>query len=94
MKGHKYQFTIEHLEDNKGNAIAASPLSFELRNNEDLFHIVSQMKGKLELSDDEATEFAIGLKLFGQVLINHRNHPTFKALKPHFTEFMKAVKNN
>ena len=44
MKGNLYKFTIEHLEDSKGNNIEANPLVFETKNHDDIFKIVEKMQ--------------------------------------------------
>lgn len=49
MKGHLYKYTVEHLEDPKGNRIELDPLVFEARNHDDIFNIIEAMKGKISL---------------------------------------------
>jgi hypothetical protein len=92
MKGHLYRLTLEHLEDPKGNPVEKPPLSFEVRNHDDLYDIVEKVKAKGLFDANEATAFAIGLKLFREVMLHHRNAEVFKELDPHFGEFMKAFK--
>ena len=53
MKGHIYKFTIEHVEDSKGNTINTAPLTFTTQNHDDLFKVVEKMKEKLELDENE-----------------------------------------
>jgi hypothetical protein len=92
MKGHLYRLTLEHLEDNKGNAIDRTPLKFDVKNHDDLYAIVEKVKAKGLFDDNDATAFAIGLKLFREVMLNNRGNEVFKELDPHFSEFMKAFK--
>ncbi|MBY5921101.1 DUF3861 domain-containing protein [Ferrimonas balearica] len=92
MKGHLYQFTVEHQEDAKGQAVQQAPLEFQVRNHDDLFHIIERLEGKLGLDQQDTVAFAVGLKLFGEVMMKNRNVELFKAFKPHFTEFMKQLK--
>ncbi|MFC3071568.1 DUF3861 domain-containing protein [Shinella pollutisoli] len=92
MKGNLYRITIDQLEDAKGNSVRDSSLSFDLRNHDDIFVVVQRMKDKALFSEDEATALAIGLKLFGEVMLAHRSHELFKPLLPHFGEFMKELK--
>ncbi len=92
MKGHLYQFTVEHLEDPRGQAIDSAPLEFKVRNHDDIFKIVEALKARMPLDETDATAFAIGIKLFGEVMLKNRDNPLFKEFKPQFTEFMKALK--
>jgi hypothetical protein len=92
MKGHLYRVTLEHLEDAKGNPVAKAPLQFEVKNHDDLFDIVERVKAKQLFDDNEATACGLGLKLFREVMLQHRDSEVFKLLEPHFGEFMKAFK--
>ena len=92
MKEHRYRVTIEHLEDAQSNPVHQIPLVFEARNHDNLFTIVERVKAQEEFTEDEATAFAIGLKLFGEVMLQHRDKDLFQPLLPHFGEFMKKLK--
>jgi hypothetical protein len=92
MKGHLYRITLEHLEDAKGNPVEKTPLQFEVKNHDDLYSIVEKVKAKGLFEENEAAAFAIGLKLFREVMLHNRDSAVFKELDPHFSEFMKAFK--
>ena len=92
MKGHLYRLTLEHLEDPKGNPVDKPPMQFEVKNHDDLYDIVEKVQNKGLFDADEATALAIGLKLFREVMLHHRDNAVFKELDPHFSEFMKAFK--
>lgn len=92
MKSHLYRVTIEHLEDSKGNATESIPLIFETRHHEDIFKIVETMKGKVDFDEADAMAFAVGLKLFSGVLLKNKDDALFEQFKPHFADFMKALK--
>jgi hypothetical protein len=92
MKGHLYRITVEHLEDAKGNVVQAAPLTFETRNHDDLFPIVARMRVRGLFDTAEAASLAIGLKLFGEVMLRNRQHELFAPLQPHFAEFIKRLK--
>ena len=94
MKGHLYRVTVEHLEDAKGNAVEAEPLTFQARNHDDLFPIVARMKTRETFEADEAAALAIGLKLFGEVMLKHRENELFAPLRPHYVEFIKRLKKS
>lgn len=93
MKGHRYRLTLEYLEDAKGQPEERPPLQLEVRNHDDLYAIVERVKAKgLFADDDEAAAFALGLKLFREVMLQYRKHELFQPLDAQFSEFMKAFK--
>ncbi len=68
------------------------PLIFETRNHEDIFKITEMMKGKLNLNEADTAAFAVGLKLFSEVMLKNKDNELFSRFKPHFTNFMKELK--
>lgn len=44
-------------------------------------------------TDNQAVEFAIGLKMFSEVMLKNRNHELFTDFRPAFGEFMKKLKS-
>lgn len=92
MKGHLYRLTLEHLEDARGNPVSKPPMQIEVKNHDDLYAIVEKVRSKALFDDSEAAAFAIGLKLFREVMLHHRGSEVFKELDPHFSEFMKTFK--
>jgi hypothetical protein len=92
MKQHRYRVTVEHLQDPGGNPVARDPLRFEVGNHDDIFAIVERMRGRGDFDPATATAFAVGLKLFSETLLEHRDHPLFAQFQPHFKQFMKHLK--
>jgi polyhydroxyalkanoate synthesis regulator protein len=92
-RAHKYKLRLEYLKNAKGEAISAAPLELTFENHDDIFSIIERQKAKGLFGDNnQATEFAIGLKLFSEVMIKHRKDPLFEELAPAFGEFMKKLK--
>ena len=50
------------------------------------------MRRRGDFDPDTAAALAIGLKLFGEVMLTHKEHPLFAELAPHFGAFMKRLK--
>lgn len=88
---HNYRVTVERLEGDVPSA-ADEALIFQTTNHDDLFKILSAVRQKQLLPDDEAAEFTVGLKLFTEVLMRHRADTPFKELFPHIGSFMKSLK--
>lgn len=93
MKQHQYHVTVQHLKDAKGQASTYTErLEFYTGNHDDIFEIVERLK-KAELFDDQTTKsFAVGLKLFSEVMLEHRDNPLFEDFVPQFGQFMKTLK--
>jgi hypothetical protein len=88
-----YRITLEQLELASGEKISQEPIKIDFDNHDEVFGIIEQMK-KIDPFNDvnQSVEFAIGLKMFSEVMIKNRNHPLFKELFPAFSLFMKKLK--
>jgi hypothetical protein len=92
MKGHLYRITVEKLEDQHGHPADLEPIIFEARNNDNLATIVQYVQQRELFAGDEAKAFAVGLKLFGKVMLNNRDTELFRDFVPHFMAFMGKLK--
>lgn len=94
MKQHRYRITVEHLADKDGQPPATpASLTFEALNHDEIIGIAQRMQGRGDFDQQTATNLAIGLKLFGEVMLMNREHPLFTELSPHFGDFMKRLKS-
>jgi hypothetical protein len=93
MKQHQYEITVKHIADAQGQpSTYTEALQFTAYNHDDLFKVLEHIQ-KGNLLDDEKTKaFAIGLKLFGETLLENKHQPLFKDFLPQFIEFMKSMK--
>ena len=93
MKQHTYEVTLKHIADAQGNpSTYADTLSFNSYNHDDIFKVLQMIKNSQILDDEAAKPVAVGLKLFSEVMLEHKNLPLFKDFMPHFGQFMKALK--
>lgn len=93
MAQHRYRVTLEHLADTQGESLPpGKSLQFEVENHDDIFSIVERLRGRGDFSEDTATAFGVGLKLFSEVMLKDRQNPLFQSFEPHFMQFMKALK--
>ena len=68
-------------------------MELEFTNHDDIFNIIERLESRqLFAEPGQHTEFAIGLKLFSEVLLTHREHPLFAEFRPAFGEFIKRLK--
>lgn len=58
----------------------ADPLQFEVENHDDIVSIAHRMNGRFDLGEESSKAFAIGLKLFGEVLLKNRNREPFSLI--------------
>lgn len=93
MKQHRYRITVEHLALPDGSPPPqAEALRFETGNHDDMLAIVARMRQRGDLPEADATAFAVGLKLFSEVMLQHRGLPLFADFAPHFKAFMQQLK--
>jgi hypothetical protein len=91
-KNNVYKIRLEEVLL-KDNTPAQKSIEFEFENHDDIFNIIDKMQ-EMDIFGDkgQAVEFALGVKLFSEVLLNHRENPLFDELKPAFATFMKKLK--
>ncbi|MEE1899744.1 DUF3861 domain-containing protein [Flavobacterium rakeshii] len=92
-KYNHYKVTLEHTHNPKGDELQEA-VSVEFDNHDNIFNIIKILQEKnLFSSDSETAEFAIGLKMFGEVMLRNRENPLFSELSPAFKEFMMKLKS-
>lgn len=90
----KYRLTLEQVSLAKEEAPLQSPLNLEFENHDEIFSIIEKINAKnLFIDAPEGTEFALGLKLFSEVMIKNRKNPLFDEFSPAFAAFMKRLKS-
>lgn len=92
-RNNSYQLNLKEIQLKDGSE-GRRNLSFEFDIHDDLFNIFEVIQSK-KIFDDEntATEFALGLKLFTEVMLKNKQHPLFEELRPAILEFMKKLKS-
>ena len=90
----KYKLKLELLATAKVDDTIYTPIELEFDNHDNIFTIVERMKQRnLFQTENQAIEFAIGLKMFSEVMLKNRENPLFSEFKPAFSEFMKKLKS-
>ena len=92
MKQHRYRVTLEHLSEPTDAPSTHKTLQFEVGNHDDIFAVVERLRGRGDFGHDAAAALAVGLKLFGQVMLEEQTNPLFSTFKPHFLQFMRKLK--
>ncbi|WP_022825023.1 DUF3861 domain-containing protein [Hymenobacter norwichensis] len=93
-RAHHYRLRLEHLAPASPEQPIHAPLTLDFDNHDDILQIVERMEARqLFATPGQASEFAIGLKLFSEVLLKNREHPLFTEFRPAFSAFMKKLKS-
>jgi hypothetical protein len=93
MNSYRYRITVEMLNGAKGEPVERRALSFEVTNHDDLLQIASRMRKGLPYAAETAASLAIGLKLFSEVTLVHREDALFARIRPAIGEFIRELKS-
>lgn len=91
MKTRHFRIRVDAI-DADGTALDTPPLIFQAQNHDDLLAIAARLRAGTALAEDEANALAIGLKLFGGVLLAHRREPLFASIQPSMQAFIGQLK--
>lgn len=101
MSAHTYRITLEYLGGRAEGEHAPAPLSFTASNHDNLFDIITRVQNSGAYDPDTAAALALGMKLFSEVMLQHRKDPMFepiaeayRAFIGQFKERMKAADSN
>lgn len=85
MSNHKFRITVESVADADENPVN-TPLIFTVENHDDIIALAERG------DDDRARAFLVGLKLFGETMLQDRDNPLYAEIQPAFGTFMKKLK--
>lgn len=88
---HTYRVTLERLDAPTSADVRS--LSFEVGNHDEILGLIDRVAARGAVPAAEAAEFTVGLKLFSEVMLRHRQDTLFAELLPHFGVFMKRLKS-
>ena len=93
-RAYKYRLRLEQVAGIQPDSPKYKPLELDFENHDDIFSIIERLRER-NLFDEpgQSTEFAIGLKLFSEVMLKNRQHPLFEELAPAFKAFMQRLKS-
>jgi hypothetical protein len=90
----KYKLKLELLATAKVDETIYPPIELEFDNHDNIFAIIERMKQRnIFHTENQAIEFAIGLKMFSEVMLKNRENELFSEFRPAFSEFMKKLKS-
>ncbi|PWV53323.1 DUF3861 family protein [Chitinophaga sp. S165] len=89
----EYHLTLTRVREANGQAGESESIHLDIKLHDEIYEIIDRVNGKNIFSEQAtASEFAIGLKLFGEIIIKYRHTPLFNDFLPHFKSFMKKLK--
>lgn len=86
----RYSISLTALDGRPESESAA--ITFEAQNHDDIFAIIDRLDQARLLPEGETAEFALGLKLFSEVVLRHRREPLFAEMSAAMGTFMKHLK--
>lgn len=90
-KTNEYLISVE-LSSAIATANTPQKLTFKARSHDDVFAIVDKAKIRTGLNDDDAAALAIGLKLFGTIVLENRQNPLFSEIGLALHAFINKLK--
>jgi hypothetical protein len=92
VKYNHYKITLEHTYNPKGDELQL-PVSVEFDNHDNIFDIIKVLQERNLFNDaNQSTDFAIGLKMFSEVMLRNKDNALFDELLPEFKKFMQKLK--
>lgn len=93
-KSNKYKLKLELLELLRPDDKTYEPIEIEFGNHDNIFTIIERMKQRDRFkTEQDSVEFAIGLKLFSEVMLKNKDNPLFEEFRPAFGGLMKKIKS-
>jgi len=92
MNSYRYRITVEKLADAKGQPVHGESLSFYATNHDDILAIVNRLQTRLPFDAGTSASLGVGLKLFSEVALTHRDNPMFAEIHPALSEFIQFLK--
>ncbi|QNF32860.1 DUF3861 domain-containing protein [Adhaeribacter swui] len=93
-KTYKYHLVLTLQQYANGQTEPPKALALNFDNHDEIFGIIERLREKDPFNNPaQAAEFALGLKLFSEVMLKNRDHALFEELRPAFGNFMKRLKS-
>ena len=90
---HEYLITVTENVVENDHSIGEKAIDIHFSSHDDLLEIIDKLSQKKLFGENDCKMFAVGLKMFASVMLDHRKHPLFADFAPHFGEFMKRLKS-
>jgi len=93
-KYNHYKITLKHTFSPKEEDLNPAVV-LEFDNHDEIFSIIKRLQEKNHFDDtDQSTQFAIGLKMFSEVMLKNKDNNLFSEFLPEFKNFMNKLKSS
>jgi hypothetical protein len=92
MSAHQYRITLEYLGGKHAGPESHPPIVFETGNHDDIFRIVKSVQAAQLFDRDTAAALVLGMKLFSEVMLQHKNDPMFAPMLAAYLEYIGPFK--
>ena len=88
MQAHPYRISVAKLANNTEQHL----MTFDVENHDEIEKVLAHLQKKLPISSAEQQAFAVGLKLFSEVILQHRHEAPFQQWFGDIGQFMRSIK--
>ena len=88
MSTHQYRVSVEKIEATANRHL----MTFAVSNHDDIEKVLQHLQRKLPIGAAEQQAFAVGLKLFAEVVLQHRHEAPFDELFGSIGSLMRTIK--
>lgn len=93
-KYNHYKVTLEHTYSPADDDLHRR-VEVVFDNHDNLFDVIDKVQDRDHFGDmGQSTEFAIGLKMFSEVMLKNKDNALFEEFLPAFKDFMKKLKSS
>jgi hypothetical protein len=92
MSAHQYRITLEYLGGRHAGPELHAPLRFEVGNHDDLFAIIDKVRHADMLDAETSAALALGMKLFSEVMLQHKQDPMFAPMLAAYLDYITVFK--
>lgn len=90
---YKYHIQLNMVQGHGSEENLPAPLDFNFESHDDIFRILTYLKESQHFANEQqAMEFAVGLKLFSGVMLKNKDSELFRDFQPAFGAFMRKLK--
>ena len=88
MPAHPYRISVTKLANNTEQHL----MTFDVKNHDEIEKVLAGLQKKLPVSYVEQQAFAVGLKLFAEVILQHRHEAPFQQWFGDMGQLMRSIK--
>jgi len=92
MSAHRYRITLEYAGGKHAGPELHAPLSFSAENHDDIFLILERARKAAMFDADTTAALVLGMKLFSEVMLMHRDDPLFEPIRAAYREYIRGFK--